>query len=176
MTRRICLGFIAVVVFFIFLPPAWAQLDVSGWWSVQGTYQQGDFVTGDWITLQARYKKLSYLYIFQQTATSGTGQFVIWDDLSQSYLMETYILFYKNNVVVLYFPTVFDGSGNPAAANLIFKAIGSGSTILSMNGFYSLYDMENESTPDQFVRMGTVLATRVPVSRVPDAVKLLITP
>jgi hypothetical protein len=116
------------------------------------------------------------LYLFQQTATSGTGQFVIWDDLSQSYLLEDYTLFYKNNVVVLYFPTVFDTSGNPAAANLIFKAVGSASTITSMSGYYTLYDMENESTPDQFVRMGPVLATRVPVSRVPDEVKQLIIP
>jgi len=176
MTRRICFGVISVVVFFMFLTPAWAQLDISGWWSVKGTYLQGDFVTGDWVTLHAGGKKVSYLYLFQQTATSGTGQFVIWDDLSQSYLLEDYTLFYKNNVVVLYFPTVFDTSGNPAAANLIFKAVGSASTITSMSGYYTLYDMENESTPDQFVRMGPVLATRVPVSRVPDEVKQLIIP
>jgi hypothetical protein len=151
-------------------------LDISGWWSVQGTFQQGDIVTGDWTTLQARYKKVSYLYVFQETATSGTGQFVVWDDSSQNYLLENYTLFYKNNVVVFYFPTIFDSNGNPAAANLIFKAVGSGSTIISLNGYYTVYDMENESTTDQFVRMGPVLATRVPVSRVPDAVKQLITP
>jgi len=176
MTRRICLSVISVVVFFIFLTPAWAQLDISGWWSVQATYQQGDIVTGDWATFQARYKKVSYLYVFQPTSTSGTGQFVIWDESTQSYFLETYTLFYKNNVVVLYSPTVFDSSGNPAAANIIFKAVGSGSTIVSLSGYYTLYDTENESTPDQFVRMGPVLATRVPVSRVPDAVKQLVIP
>ena len=176
MTRRICLGVISVVVFFTFLPPAWAQLDISGWWSVKGTYLQGDFVTGDWVTLQARGKKVSYLYLFQETATSGTGQFVIWDDASQNYLLETYTLFFKNNIVVLYIPTVFDSGDNPAAATIILRALGSASTITTMNGYYTLYDMENEATPDQFVRMGPVMANRVLVSQVPNAVKELVTP
>jgi len=176
MTRKIGLGVISVVAFFIFLTPAWAQLDISGWWSVKATYLQGDIVTGDWITMQARGKKVSYLYVFQETATSGTGQFVIWDDASQSYLLEVYTLFFKNNVVVLYIPTGFDSSGNPAAASITLRALGSASTITSMSGYYAAYDTENESTPDQFVRMGPVMANRVLVSQVPDAVKQLITP
>ncbi len=34
----------------------------------KGTYKQGDFVTGDWTTLQAGGKKVSYFYFFQNTS------------------------------------------------------------------------------------------------------------
>ncbi len=174
MIRRICFGLVLVLCLFVFLSPAWAQTDISGWWSVKGTYQQGDFVTGDWLSLQARGKKVSYLYIFQDTSTSGTGHFVLWDDLSGSYLLETYLLFYKNGVVVLYFPTAYDTSGNPATSTIIMRPLGSAATITMMSGYYVLYDMENEGTPDQFVRMGPVMANRVLISQVPEDVKKLI--
>jgi len=174
MIRRICFSFVFVMCLFIFLTPAFAQNDISGWWSVKGTYFQGDFVTGDWTTLQAGGKKVSYFYFFQNTSTSGTGYFVIFDELTQSYILETYTLFIKNNIVVLYIPTTFDTNGNPAAATIILKAPGSARTITSMSGYYALYDMENEVTTDQFVRMGPVFANAIPPSRVPDAVKQLI--
>jgi hypothetical protein len=174
MIRRVCFSFAFVMGLFIFLTPAFAQNEISGWWSVKGTYLQGDFVTGDWTTLQARGKKVSYFYFFQDTSTSGTGYFVLWDDLSQTYILEIYTLYFKNNIVVLYIPTTFDGNGNPATSTLILKALGSAGRITSMSGYYALYDTENEVTTDQFVRMGPVLATRVLISQVPDAVKQLI--
>ena len=174
MIRRICFSFVFVMGLFIFLTPAFAQNEISGWWSVKGTYLQGDFVTGDWTTLQARGKKVSYFYFFQNTSTSGTGYFVIFDELTQSYILETYTLFIKNNIVVLYIPTTFDTNGNPAAATIILRALGSAGTITMMSGYYALYDIENEVTTDQFVRMGPVLATRVLISQVPLAVKQLI--
>ena len=174
MIRRICFSFVFVMGLFIFLTPAFAQNEISGWWSVKGTYLQGDFVTGDWTSLQARGKKVSYFYFFQDTSNSGTGYFVLWDDLSQAYILETYTLYIKNNVVVLYIPTIYDTNGNPAAATIILRALGSAGRITSMSGYYALYDMENEGTTDLFVRMGPVLATRVLISQVPAAVKELI--
>ena len=174
MIRKICFSFVLAICLFIVLPPAYAQNEISGWWSVKGTYLQGDFVTGDWTTLQARGKKVSYFYIFQDTSTSGTGYFVLLDEATQTYILETYILFFKNNIVVLYIPTGFDTNGDPAAATIVLRALGSASTITSMSGYYTLYDMENTSTTDQFVRMGPVFATRVLISQVPDAVKQLI--
>jgi hypothetical protein len=176
MIRRICFSFVFVLGLFIFLTPAWAQNEISGWWSVKGTYLQGDFVTGDWTTLQARGKKASYLYFFQDTSTSGTGSFVIFDESSQGYILETYTLIFKNNIAVLYIPTTFDTDGNPAAATIILRALGSANRITSMSGYYALYDTENEATPDQFVRMGPVLATRVLIGQVPEAVKQLVIP
>jgi hypothetical protein len=157
---------------FIFLTPAFAQNEISGWWSVKGTYLQGDFVTGDWTTLHAGGKKVSYFYFFQDTSTSGTGYFALFDESTQSYILEIYTLFIKNNIVVLYIPTTFDTNGNPiiAASTLILRARGSAGTITMMSGYYTLYDTET----DLFVRMGPVLATRVLISQVPDAVKLLI--
>jgi hypothetical protein len=174
MIRKICFGFVFVMGLFIFFTPAFAQNEISGWWSVKGTYLQGDFVTGDWTTLQARGKKVSYFYFFQNNSTSGTGYFVIFDELTQTYILETYTLFFKNNIVVLYIPTTFDTNENPAAATIILRAFGSASTITSMSGYYTLYDMENVATTDQFVRMGPVFATRVLISQVPDTVKQLI--
>jgi hypothetical protein len=174
MIRRICFSFVFVVCLFIFLTPAFAQNEISGWWSVKGTYLQGDFVTGDWTTLQARGKKVSYFYIFQKDSTSGTGYFVLFDEATSSYILETYTLIFKNNVVVLYIPTTFDGSDNPAAATIVMRAFGSAGRITTMSGYYTLYDTENESTTDQFVRMGPVLATRVQPFQVPDGVKQLV--
>jgi len=152
------------------LPPAQAQYEIAGWWSGKGSYQQGDFVTGDWVTLQARGKKMSYLYIFQgPTSNTGTAYFLIWDDLSNDYLLETYNLYIRNNVIVFYFPTVFDPTTEaPAGATIVLRPLGSASTVTSMSGYYTLYDMETTGSNDLFVRMGPVLFTRVLVSKVPE--------
>ena len=150
------------------MTPALA-FDISGWWSGKATYQQGDFVTSDWVTLQARGAKSSYLYIFQDTSTTGTGYFLIWDDASTDYLLETYNLFFKNNIVVLYIPTVFDPTtGAPAASTLVLHPLGSATNIVTMNGYYTLYDMESTATTDLFVRMGGIVFNRVLVDKVPQ--------
>ena len=168
MKRKICLSLVCVLGLFILMTPALAY-DISGWWSGKATYQQGDFVTGDWINLQARGAKSSYLYVFQETSTAGTAHFLIWDDITQDYLLETYNLFIKNNVIVLYIPTFFDPTtGAPAAATIVLKPFGSANYITSMNGFYTLYDMEATGTTDLFVRMGGVVFNHVLVGKVPQ--------
>ena len=126
-------------------------------------------MTGDWTSLQARGAKSSYLYIFQETSNTGTAYFLLWDDASQDYLLETYNLFIKNNVIVLYIPTSFDPTtGAPAAATIVLKPFGSASYITSMNGFYTLYDTETTVTPDTFVRMGGIVFNHVLVDKVPQ--------
>jgi hypothetical protein len=171
MKRKICLSLVGVLGLLIFVTPAPAY-DISGWWSGKGTYQQGDFVTGDWVNLKAGGKKSSYLYVFQETSNTGTAYFLIWDDITQDYLLETYNLFVKNNVIVLYIPTLYDPTtGAPAAATIILRPYGSASIITTMTGYYTLYDMESTGTPDLFVRMGGVVFTHVLVDKVPQKAK-----
>ena len=171
MKRKICLILVGVLGLFMFVTPAPAY-DIAGWWSGKGTYQQGDFVTGDWVNLQARGKKSSYLYIFQETSNTGTAYFLIWDDIILDYHLETYNLFVKNNVIVLYIPTFFDPTtGAPAATTIVLKPYGSASTITSMTGYYTLYDMESTGSSDLFVRMGGVLFNHVLVDKVPQLAK-----
>src|SRR5271157_5956617 len=107
MKQTIRLSLACVLGLFLFMTPALA-FDINGWWTGKATYQQGDFVTGDWTSLPATGKKASYLYIFQDTSNTGTGYFLVWDDASSDYLLETYNIFTKNNIVVLYVPTSFD--------------------------------------------------------------------
>ncbi len=168
MKRKICLSLVCVLGLSTLMTPALAY-DISGWWAGRGTYQQGDFVTGDWTNLQARGKESSYLYVFQETSTTGTAYFLIWDDITQDYLLEPYNLFIKNNIAVLYIPTFFDPTtGAPAAATIVLKPFGSANYVTSMNGFYTLYDMEATGTTDLFVRMGGIVFNHVLVDKVPQ--------
>jgi len=172
MKRKILLSLSIVLGLFILIPPAWAQYDIAGWWSGKGTYIQGDFVTGEWVSLQARGKKVSYLYIFQETSNTGTAHLLIWDDESQDYLLEVYNLFIKNNVFVLYIPTLFDPTtGSPAGATIVLRPFGSASAVRSMSGYYTLYDTEATGSPDLFVRMGPIMFTPVLVKLVPQLAK-----
>jgi hypothetical protein len=179
MIRRICFGLSLATILF-YMTPAWAQYDIAGWWSGKGTYMQGDFVTGEWTSLQARGKKASYLHISQgPTSNTGTAHFLIWDDESQDYLVEVYSLFVRNNVIVLFIPTTFDATtptvdfsaGPPAGSTLVLRAIGSARTVTMMTGYYTLYDMETAVSPDLFVRTGPVSFTSVLVSQVPQSAK-----
>ncbi len=180
MIKKICLSLFLVIYFFMFMTPAWAQYDIAGWWSGKGTYLQGDFVTGEWTSLEARGKKASYLFISQgPTSSTGTALFLIWDDASQDYLVETYNLFIRNSVMVLFVPTTFDQTtptidfpaGPPAGSTLVLRPIGSASTVTLMKGYYTLYDMETSVSPDLFVRTGPVMFTRVDVRHVPQSAK-----
>lgn len=172
MKGKIFLSLVIVLGLFILISPAWAQYNIAGWWSGKGTYIQGDFVTGDWVSLQARGKKVSYLHIFQETSNTGTAHFLIWDDPSQDYLLEVYNLFIKNNIIVLYIPTLFDPTtGNPAGATIVLRPVGSASAIVSMTGYYTLYDMEATGSSDLFVRMGPIMFTPVLVNLVPQLAK-----
>ena len=172
MKGKIFLSLVFVLVFSILIPPALAQYDIAGWWSGKGTYIQGDFVTGEWVSLQARGKKVSYLYIFQETSNTGTAHLLIWDDQSQDYLSEVYNLFIKNNIIVLYIPTLFDPTtGSPAGATMVLRPVGSASAIVSMSGYYTLYDMESTGSTDLFVRMGPIMFNPVLVNLVPQLAK-----
>ena len=174
--RKIFFCLVLMISFVLFGPPAWAQYDIAGWWSGKGTYEQGDFVTGDWISLQARGKKVSYLHItFQESSNTGRADFVIWDDLNQDYILEPYNLFVKNNLVVLFIPTFYDSStGLPAGATIILRPLGSASMTTALRGFYTLYDLDTAGSADLFVRMGSIMLNRVPVKLVPDQVKELV--
>jgi len=180
MIRRILFGLALTVGLLSFMPPAWAQYDIAGWWSGKGTYMQGDFVTGEWTSLQARGKKASYLHISQgPTSSTGTALFLVWDDISQDYLVENYSLFIRNSVMVLFVPTTFDlttptidfPEGPPAGATIVLRPVGSASTVTLMSGYYTLYDLETSASPDLFVRTGSVMFTRVPPWRVPQLAK-----
>ena len=171
MKRKICLVLALMIGLFLVIPQVGAQT-ISGWWSGKGSYEQGDFVIGEWTNLQARGKKVSYLYIFQDTANTGIGYFLIWDDVTTDYLLETYSLFYRNGIVVLFIPTFIDTTtGYPAGSTLVLRPYGSASIITAMKGYYTLYDMETEGSTDQFVRMGSVVFNRVMVNLVPELAK-----
>ncbi len=179
MKRKICLSIVGVLGLFIFMTPAWAQYDIAGWWAARAEIDEGDFVTGVWETNHARGKLSFYLYIFQETSTSGMGYFVLWHTetggVPDSYMMEPYNLFIKNNIFVLYIPTFFDSTtGAPAGATIIMKPYGGPGVINAMRGYYTLYDMETEGSPDLFVRMGSLFFTRVLVNKVPEDVKKLV--
>ncbi|RPJ08321.1 MAG: hypothetical protein EHM36_05620 [Deltaproteobacteria bacterium] len=162
MKGKICLSLVGVLSLFIFMTPAWAQYDIAGWWSGKATYEQGDFVLGDWVNLEGRGKKASYLYIFQETSNAGTAHFLIWDDETLDYLLETYSLYIRNGICVLYIPTFFDPTtGAPAGSTIVLKPNGSPFHFTSMKGHYTLFDMEATGTTDLFVRMATVMFNRV---------------
>ncbi len=169
MKRKMFLTLFVILGLLIPIAPSWGQ-DISGWWSGKGTYQQGDFVTGDWTTLQARGKKMSYLYI--SPLDTQTAYFLLWDDDSSDYLLEVYYVYTRFNIVVLYAPTGYDSTGAPATATIILRPVGSASTYTSMSGFYTLYDMESEGSPDLFIRMGSVVFNHVLVDKVPQLAKV----
>ena len=176
-----CLVFMVSLV--LFGTPAWAQHDIAGWWSGKGTYEQGDFVIGEWTTLQARGRKASFMYItFEGSSNTGTAHFVIWDDLTGDYILEPYYLFVKNGIVVLFIPTFYDDSTNefpglpglPAGATIILRPFGSASTTTSLRGYYTLYDLDTLGSADLFVRMGSIALNRILVQQVPEKVKELV--
>ncbi len=168
MKGKIFFGFLIVLVLSVYVTPSSAQ-DISGWWSGKGTYQQGDCVTGDWTLLQARGKKMSYLYI--SPLDTQLAYFLIWDDLSSDYLVEIYYVYTRFNIVALYMPTFYDSTNAPATSTIILRAVGSASTITSMSGYYALYDFESEGSPDLFVRTGSIIFNHVLVDKVPQLAK-----
>jgi hypothetical protein len=176
MMRKIFFCLVFMVSLVLFGTPAWAQYDIAGWWSGKGTYEQGDFVIGEWTTLQARGKKASFMYItFEGSSNTGTAHFVIWDDLTGDYILEPYYLFVKNNIVVLFIPTFYDSdTGLPAGATIILRPYGSASTTNSLKGYYTLYDLDTVGSPDLFVRMGSIALNRILVKQVPEKVKELV--
>lgn len=154
--------------------PASAQYNIWGWWRARLSVEQGDFVTGEWTRVRDEGKKGAYLYFFQETSNTGKGYLVFWSKGDQNYILESYDLHMKNNVIVLYIPTFYDTEGYPAASSIILRPIGSATIINSMSGFYTLYDLEDSGSPERFVRMGSVFLTPVTPNKVPNEVKELI--
>lgn len=151
-----------------------AQSSIAGWWKTGISIQQGDFQTGTWDSINARGKHACYLYIFLSTSTSGSAYLALWDAPSQSYILETYNLYIQNNIAVLVIPTSEDTDGNIlSGATIVLRLSGGPNTLNSMNGYYTLFDID-PSTPEQLVRMGPVAAYRVNPKNVPtDAVNLV---
>ena len=176
MMRKIFFCLVFMVSLVLFGTPAWAQYDIAGWWTGKGTYEQGDFVMGEWTTLQARGKKASFLYItFEGSSNTGTAHFVIWDDQTDDYILEPYYLFVRNNIVVLFIPTFYDPeTGFPAGATIILRPVGSANATASLRGYYTLYDLDTVGSSDLFVRMGSIVLNRVPVKQVPEKAKELV--
>ena len=149
-------------------------MDIDGWWVVRSNVLQGDFVTGEWIPFLGYGKKSSYMYISnaEENSYGGPAWFYLWSDLDQKWIEEIYPLIYtKNNVIVLFGPTGQDADGNFWGNAIVLRPYGSTGRPNLMRGFYTLYDMENKVTPDQFVRMGTMDMNRVQPKYVPKDVK-----
>ena len=124
-------------------------MDIDGWWVVRSNVLQGDFVTGEWISFLGYGKKVSYMYISNANENSygGPAWFYLWSDLDQKYIEEIYPLIYiKNNVIVLFGPTGgSDDEGNYWGNTIVLRPYGAISRPSLMKGFYTLYDMENQS-------------------------------
>lgn len=180
MSRKVGFGLVLILSSLLFMAlwtsPASAQYNIAGWWKARLTVDQGDFVTGEWRKIRDEGKKGAYVYIFQETSNTGRGHLVFWDSLDQRYFAESYDLYLRNNVLVLYIPTFYDLEGNPAASSIILRLNGSATVVTSMTGFYALYDLESSGSPDLFVRMGSLLLTPVRVEMVPAEVKQLVSP
>jgi hypothetical protein len=179
MKKRIFIGLLVFFSLMIFFTYAYA-IDIDGWWKVGGIIKQGDFVTGEWTTSYPQGKKRAYVYIAgaEENAynSSGGAWFYLWDGLSGGYIeSETYpVIYIKNGLIVLFGPTGYDSDGNFWADTIVLRPYGGpiGHPSL-MKGYYTLYDMEKLVTPEQFVRMGQLIITRVEAVNVPDDVKKL---
>ncbi len=174
MIKKTFFLFLFILISFLFHMlwsiPAFAQYDIAGWWKVRFVVDQGDFVTGEWIKIHDQERKGAYVHIFQQDSNRGNADLIFWSPGDQRYFVESYDLYLRNNIVVLYIPTFYDGEGNPAASTIVLRQIGS--TV--MRGYHTLYDMEQSGSSDLFVRMGPVIFTKVNVNMVPNEVKQLI--
>jgi hypothetical protein len=173
MKRRIITSLVVAISLMISVTYAYA-IDIDGWWKVKTILQQGDFTTGEWTTFHGAGKKASYIYIFnaQEGSYGGPAWLYLWDDEGGGYIEEVYPLIYiKNNVIVLFGPTSVDANGNDWGNTIVLRPYGPIGYPNQMKGFYTLYDMENQGTPDQFVRMGTLVMVRVAPNLVPVEVK-----
>jgi hypothetical protein len=132
--------------------------------------QQGDFVTGRWDEIPGSGKHASYIYIVLSSSNNGLAYLFLWDAEGARYIKEDYTFYIRNNIVVLTIPTSQDANGYPInGRTIVLRVFGS-----RVKGYYTLYDIETEGTPDQFVRMCGVEANRVTPERVPKEVAELI--
>jgi hypothetical protein len=108
-----------------------------------------------------------------ENAYGGPVWFFLWDDLGQNYIKEIYpITYIKNDIILFFGPTGQDADLNFWGNTIVLRPYGPMiGRPTSMKGFYTLYDLENEGTPDQFVRMGSLDMVRVEAKYVPQEVK-----
>ena len=183
MNKKAFICIIAILAVFAFTSNAYS-LYIDGWWKARMTIQEGDFVTGDWFTLQASVKKVSYIYIAGAMENSflGIAWLILWNPGGQNYIIEPsvpdenhYTVYNKNNICVIAVPSVIDIDGNAAAGStIVLRTYGTPNRATALKGYYTLYDIENVGTPDMFVRMGPIHATRVDVQDIPQEVLDLI--
>jgi len=175
MKKNISIFGVVFTCLLIFVSHAYAQSSIEGWWKARMFIQQGHFETGTWDRIQATGKHGSYFYIIKSTSNNGTAYLVLWDDLDQKYIIENYMLYMRNNIVVLTIPTSLDSDGNLIdGRTIVLRVYGGPNTLNSMKGYYTLFDIESTGTPEQFVRMGPVDAYRVNPDKVPkDAADLV---
>ncbi len=175
MNKKILISLSVVISLLIPISYSYSDSTIAGWWKLRINVQQGDFVTGDWISMRPTGKKVTYLYISLPSSFSGTAHIAIWDDLGQSYFLESYTLYIRNNIAILVIPTSFDADGNMlSGSNIVFRVYGAPNHINELRGYYALFDIESAGTPEQFVRMGSLNATRISPNKVPDEVANLI--
>ena len=162
MKQKIIISVLVVIGLSISITSTHAQ-GINGWWIARMTIDQGNFIYGDWLRIYSQGKKSSYLYIRSASESffSGKADVALWDEEGGNYIKESYTVYIRNNIVVFIIPTTVDAAGNfLSGATMVLRAYGSPNVITFMKGYYTLYDIENAGTPEEFVRMGTVSMNR----------------
>ena len=155
-------------------------LDIEGWWKANMNIEYADLVTGEWDSIRAIGTLASYLYFFNvnENTFSGAGYLILNKGNNEYYTNIVdghYTVYFRNNAVVLFIQSGLLGEGDQASGSMIIlKAYGTPTTVTQLKGYYTEYDIENTGTPEQFIRMGTISATRVNVELVPEGAKNLI--
>jgi hypothetical protein len=178
MKKNIFIYILVTVTALIMISRAYA-LDIEGWWRATMTMDYADFPTGEWQIIRATGKNTSYLYFsnIQEYTYSGIGYLVLYDGSDGYYLNIAppgyYTVYLRNNIAVLFIQSGLFDENQASGSTIILRLVGSGNTS-QLKGFYTEYDIENTGTPEQFIRMGPISATRVNVQMVPDDAKKLI--
>ena len=179
MKKLALLSVIVALGFFLFVPGLHA-LDITGWWKLTMNLDQGDFQTGQWRSWRSAGKGVSYLYVSSTDLPDGWAVLLLWDEASSDYIREPsegYYGGYIFNNIIVFSLGQFSLDGVPVVGGtMTFRPIGSSVRPYMMRGVYSVYDRETEGTPDQFVRMGTMSATRIAPEYVPELAIEKITP
>lgn len=171
MKKKLFFSLFLLASLFVFTPSLYA-LQFDGWWTARFSIEEGDFVTGSWRSFQTWGKMASYLYIYQDNSSSGRAYLVEFDPDDQSYFLKNiYTVYIKSNIIVLTGPYGTDAYGMlTLASTIVFRTLGSATTIAWMKGNHTEYDIETY----QMVRMGTVNVSRIRVDKVPTGAKSVI--
>jgi hypothetical protein len=179
MKKSILFLFVTTLAIFTIINGAHA-LDIDGWWKATMQIEYSDLVTGEWETIRAIGTMASYLYFFNvnENTFSGAGYLILNRGNNEYYtnLVDGYYtVYFRNNVVVLFIQSgLFPDGIEAVGSTIVLKAHSTPTTVTKLTGYYTEYDIENTGTPEQFIRMGTISATRVNVEMVPEGAKNLI--